>query len=150
MNRLKYLRESLNLSLRQLRNYANVSNSLLSLLESEKRMWRLSHIDTLTSFFKVSSDFLLGKSDNGIFVEVKSGFVSLSLEKYEELKRENKIKEYIAYGSVWRIPEDELEEEKIDPTIRNAVRVEIEKELDTLTKKQLEKVLNFIKEFIKK
>ena len=148
MNHLKYLRTKTNLSLRQLSKECGLSDSLLSLLESEKRMWRLSHIETLTSFFKVSSDFLLVKSDYGILIEVKSGFAAITKEQYEEYLSNDLIKEYVQYGSVWRIPDDKLEEQ-LDPTINQDIREEITNEMKTMSRKELEKVLKFIKEFVK-
>lgn len=148
MNNLKYLREKTHLSLRQLSKECGLSDSLLSLLESEKRMWRLSHIETLTNFFKVSSDFILGKSNYGILVEIKSGFTAIDKEQYEEYLSNNLIKEYVQYGSVWRIPDDKLEEQ-LDPTINQDIREEITNEMKTMSRKELEKVLKFIKEFVK-
>ncbi len=90
----------------------------------------------------------MGKSDYGIFVEIKSGFVTINKKDYEDYLIDNLLKEYVQYGSVWRIPDDKLEEQ-LDPTINQDIREEITNEMKTMSRKELEKVLKFIKEFVK-
>lgn len=150
MNRLKYLREKSNLSLRQLSKETEMSGSLISLLENGKRTWRLPHINALCDFFKVSADFMLGKSDYGIFVELsrRNDFAAISKEEYEKYLLDGSIKEYIEFNSVWRIPSDELEE-KLDPAITSNIKKEIIEEVNNLSKNKLEKLLNFIREYLK-
>ena len=85
MNNLKYLRFRLNISLRKLDEYTHVAYTTLARLEKGERSFRLEHINALCDFFKVSSDFLLGKSDYGIIVELKNSFAVISKSDYENL-----------------------------------------------------------------
>ena len=148
MNNLKYLRSRLDIPLRKLGEYTHIAYTTLGRLEKGDRDFRLEHINALCDFFKVSSDFLLGKSDYGIFIEIKSGFVTINKKDYEDYLIDNLLKEYVQYGSVWRIPDDKLEEQ-LDPTINQDIREEINDEMKTMSRKELEKVLKFIKEFVK-
>lgn len=147
MNNLKYLRLKNHLSLRQLDKMCGITNSVLSCLENGKRMFRLSHIDTLTDFFKVSSDFLLGKSDYGIIVELKNSFAVISKSDYEKYLEKDMLKEYVEFNSVWRIPSDELEQ-ILEKDSESATKKELLSEIDMLSEEQLKKVLKFIKEIL--
>lgn len=147
MNNLRYLREKNHLSLRQLSKFCGLSNSLLSFLESEKRMRRLSHINTLTDFFKVTSDFLLGKSDVGIIVELKRSFAVISKSDYEMYLENDMLDEYIELNSVWRIPNNLLES-LLDPENNTSTKKELLSEIDMLNEEQLAKVLKFIREIL--
>ncbi len=86
-NRLKRLRLEANISLRELQNYTGITNSVLSVLESGKRPFRQTHIDALSSFFNVTSDFLLGRSDYGykVFPEYGTDELILSEAEYNRL-----------------------------------------------------------------
>ena len=148
MNNLGYLRKHLNLTYRALEKECGIDRSTLNLLEMGKQKLTEARIETLCSFYKVSSDFLLGKSNYGILVEIKSGFTVIDKNKYEEYLSNNLIKEYVQCGSVWRIPDDKLEEQ-LDPTINQDIREEITNEMKTMSRNELEKVLKFIKEFVK-
>lgn len=148
MNNLGYLRKRLNLTYRALEKECGIDRSTLNLLEMGKQKLTESRIDTLCSFFKVSSDFLLGKSDYGIIVELKNGFTAITKNQYEEFVSKELLKEYIQCKSIWRIPNDELEEQ-LDPNKNKDIKEEIENEMKNLSRKELEKVLKFIKEFVK-
>ena len=148
MNNLAWLRKQVNISLRGLGNIVNISYTTLGDLEKGERQFRQVHIDALCDFFKVSSDFLLGKSDTGILVELKQGFTSISKDDYVNYLTNGELKEYIEFNSVWRIPNDELET-KLDPELNQDLKNTIITELNNLSKDDLEKVLKFIKEFIK-
>ena len=148
MNNLAWLRKQVNISLRGLGNIVNISYTTLGDLEKGERQFRQVHIDALCDFFKVSSDFLLGKSDTGILVELKQGFTSISKDDYINYLTNGELKEYIEFNSVWRIPNDELET-KLDPELNQDLKNTIISELNNLSKDDLEKVLKFIKEFIK-
>ena len=86
-NRLKKLRTEADISLRELQRYTGITNTVLSLLESNKRPFRQAHIDTLSSFFNVTSDFLLGRSDTGyiVFTEYGDDELLLSENEYNRL-----------------------------------------------------------------
>ena len=147
MNNLKYLRLRLNISLRKLDEYTHVAYTTLARLEKGERSFRLSHIDTLTDFFKVSSDFLLGKSDYGIIVELKNSFAVISKSDYEKYLEKDMLKEYVEFNSVWRIPSDELEN-ILEKDSESAIKKELLSEIDMLSEEQLKKVLKFIKEIL--
>lgn len=62
MNRLKDLRVEKRLSLRELSEKVFINYASLSRIENEKRKMHKDEIYILTSFFNVSSDYLLGYS----------------------------------------------------------------------------------------
>lgn len=90
-NRLKQLRLQANISLRELQKYTGITNSVLSYLESGKRPFRQAHIDALSSFFNITSDFLLGRSDFGYKVFPEFGTDELILSEGEF----NRLRPYI-------------------------------------------------------
>lgn len=148
MNNLKFLRQNANLTLRQTCEYSGVQHSTIAYLESEKRPFRAVHIEALCNLFNCSSDFLLGKSNKGIYLETKRGVVSIDRESYVTNKLKGRIHEYIEFNKVWRVPTDDLEAELAptnDGNLLNLVISEIRDMSDT----DLLKVLKFIKEFIK-
>jgi len=88
VNNLKYLRALSGLSTRELSERTGIVFSTISLLEKEQRPFRQVHIDRLTSFFDVTVDFLLGRSDVGIYVYPQYGDEKLlfTLEEYKNLE----------------------------------------------------------------
>ncbi len=61
--RIKNLREKLNLTQKMLAVKLNVAQSAVSQWESAVNEPKASHIIVLTDFFNVSADFLLGRKD---------------------------------------------------------------------------------------
>lgn len=147
MNYLKYLRSRLDISLRKLEECTDISYTTLARLEKGERSFRLEHINALCDFFKVSSDFLLGKSDFGIIVELKNSFAVISKSDYEKYLEKDMLKEYVEFNSVWRIPSDELEQ-ILEKDSESATKKELLSEIDMLSEEQLVKVLKFIKEIL--
>lgn len=147
MNNLKYLRLRLDISLRKLDEYTHVSYTTIARLEKGYRSFRQEHINALCDFFKVSSDFLLGKSDIGIIVELKNSFTVISKSDYEKYLEKDMLKEYVEFNSVWRIPSDELEQ-ILEKDSESATKKELLSEIDMLSEEQLKKVLKFIKEIL--
>lgn len=147
MNNLKYLRKSTDISLRKLGGEINLSESLLSKLENDKRMWRLSHIKKISDFFACTTDFLLGTSEFGLYINIGNGFTTINRRDYEIYKSQGQISEVIIANRVVRTASKQLEE-KLDPLFNNDIIEEIKKELLNLSKPELEKVLKFIKEFL--
>lgn len=147
MNNLQYLRKKHDLTLREIERFTNINFSNLAQIEKGKRNLTQKHIETLCSFFKVSSDFLLGKSDFGISLSLSSGFITINKADYESYLSNNLIEQYIFNKEVIRKAKKELED-SIDPLFNQDTKEEINKELNKLSKKQLEKVLTFIKEFL--
>jgi transcriptional regulator with XRE-family HTH domain len=66
MNQLKWIREKSGLTLRELAKYTSIRYPALSKMENELQPFKGKHIDSLTSFFGITSDFLMGKSESGI------------------------------------------------------------------------------------
>lgn len=63
-NRIKELRKKNNLSLREVDEKVNINYSQLARIERGESFLTQQHIETLSSFFGVSSDYLLGLSDD--------------------------------------------------------------------------------------
>ncbi len=63
MNRLKELREASNLTLRELSNRTNISFTTISKMENEQMNISEDYIRILCSYFNVTSDYLLGLSN---------------------------------------------------------------------------------------
>jgi len=100
-NRLKKLRTEADISLRELQKYTGITNSVISVLESGKRPFRQTHIDTLSSFFNVTSDFLLGRSDVGYIVYPEYGDEEIILSNSEYMRLASHIEvSVINKGSV--------------------------------------------------
>ena len=100
MNRLKKLRVSAGLPLRVLEKYLNIPNATLSLIENGKQPMREIHVQKITNFFDVTSDYLLGYSNTGIgiyFASLREQIVN-KLNSYDTRKLEKLLmfmKEYI-------------------------------------------------------
>ena len=64
MNRLYDLRVKSGLSLRELQDKVKISFTKLNKIENGKAPMTQEHIEVLSKFFNVSTDYLLGNSDN--------------------------------------------------------------------------------------
>lgn len=93
-NRLLFLRKDSKLSLRKLFEYVHIHYSILARLENEDRNLSLAAIKTLTDFYHVTSDYLLGYSRLGIYVEDSHGFELLSQDKYLQINNDKYIDIY--------------------------------------------------------
>ena len=77
-----------------LEKYLNIPNATLSLIENGKQPMREIHVQKITNFFDVTSDYLLGYSNTGIGIYFASSeddndheYISASeLEKLKELQ----------------------------------------------------------------
>lgn len=99
-NRLRELRSEKRISLRELSDKVMISHSALSNVENGKRNLTDIDIKVLTDFFNVSSDYLLGLSDQresinantyhehleGIDIEILNDLKTLSNDDKEDLK----------------------------------------------------------------
>lgn len=72
-NRLRYLRTSHGITLRSLSEYTGIQFSTIGFLEKGQRPFRQVHIDKLISFFNVTADYLLGRSETGLYVYPQFG-----------------------------------------------------------------------------
>lgn len=167
MNRLGQLRKELKITQRQLEEYVDMPHSILSDLENEKRPFRQIHIEKLTNFFRVTSDYLLGKSNSGYLVS-SYNLIDDFIFTEEEYKKyiENiyvcvrNSDEYCGFKTVHynnsKIVFSSLDTNFYVERIIN-VPYELEKKeirnelldlLLVLDKSQQEKVIKFIKEYI--
>jgi len=166
-NRLRQLRKEAGVTLRELHKYTGIVNSVISNLENGTRKFRQSHIDALSSFFNVTSDYLLGRTDYGLIVRPQIGdeeFV-LTEKEYDKLKdyitvevivlgtstnalqetdTENKviIPKYVVYREL----KGEISNYDMQETL-NAKLLELTKRL---TSDDLRKTINFIENYILK
>ena len=62
--RIKELRESKNLSAKDLCSYININTSTYSKLENDKKSIDVDELRKLTNFYNVSADYLLGTNNN--------------------------------------------------------------------------------------
>lgn len=171
MNRLKLLRRKANLTLRDLEKYVGIRNATLSAIENGKQPFREIHVMKLTSFFDVTSDYLLGYVNTGIGIyfensEDDEDHVMISASELEKLNEKYEVKEtllthdsslleintgtyekrlYTGKYSIFRSVDIPKEQAGISVSIKG----EILKELDRLDQHDLNKVLKFIKEYIR-
>ncbi len=167
MNRLKLLRTRARITLRDLEKYVNIRNATLSQIENGKQPFREIHVKKLTSFFDVTSDYLLGYSSRGIgiyFANEDHAMISNSeLEKIaeehtvvEEVIRVNPSEWVINTGveqtSLYRneyIILRSVDINKENAHISKSVMEQVINELNHLDTRDLEKVLKFINDYIK-
>lgn len=166
MNRLKQLRKQANLTVRELCGYVNISHSVLAYLENEVRPFRQLHIDRLTAFFNVTSDYLLGRSDYGYIVFPQYGADPVILAESEYTR----LSEYITLSiinnklSLDITIKDKKEEESInlpshcvyrelkgelnDYNMKETLYAKLQEMTKRMAESDLRKTINFIEEYI--
>ena len=171
MNRLKTLRSRSNITLRDLARYVDIPSATISLIENGKQPLREIHVQKFTSFFDVTSDYLLGFSNTGIGLYFESSkddndHVIISASELERIQERYEIKETLIHRtpSDWTIKTNAYETRilrteyvlyrSVDvpkelACLSISVREELNSELDKLNTKNLEKVLKFIRDYIK-
>lgn len=112
-NNLKSLRKEADVTTRDMKKYTGISNSITTYLENGKRPFRQTHINALTSFFNVSADYLLGRSDYGIIVfpEYDDKPITLTAKEYDRL-REHITIEIHYVGDAYVLPMNTTKEEQ--------------------------------------
>lgn len=161
-NKLAYLREESKMPIRELEKWTNIKNTSISMLENEVegRAFRQNHIEVLTDLFQVTSDYLLGNSNEGIIIYTHDNNKLLITEdEYIRLKGKMKIetikfnplapfddgnREYHAKGFVRRELLGNVDE--IDK--RNIYKKRYDNIGERLTASQLEKVIKFMEDYI--
>lgn len=162
MNKIKRLRKDAGITSIELSNYTGIDRGIISLLENGKRPLRQEHIDILCDFFNVSTDYLLGKDEYGIRIyDTDQQELTISKAEYESLKPnieisvskisdkpiavKTKYKTYYLGGySVMRLI---INESLFAKKVLKTKYIELG---EILTEEQLEKTINFIKEYILK
>ena len=169
-SKLKYLRKSVDLTTRKLEEYVGIPYTTITAIENGRRPFRQWHISKLSAFFNVSSDFLLGKTDDGIiiFPEYGEDPISITFEDYVRLQSHintnvqilnqpilisnvaSKQKGIISFSlkaSVYR----ELKGMPISSAgLPNDNMAKLKSLLDKLTDEELNKIIAFIEQFILK
>ena len=155
-------------TIRDVEFYTTISNTTISVLENEKtRTFRQEHSDCFCEFFQVSHDFLLGNSDNGIFVYTtdnrklsisKSDYIAIrdkldiecieypkSVESFETaVDNASKRKVYKPIAFIKRtINDDTGQAEKL-----RLLRQRYNKMGERLNVNELEKIIKFLEDFI--
>jgi len=165
MNRIKQLRKEANITLRKLGEYTSVSPTVLTYLNNDKRAIRQVHIEKLCSFFNVTADYLLGKSDNGyiVYLENENDPIILSGEEYQRLgeyitisilQTANKDSSFTIGGKTIYFPKyyihRELKGDSSQYDLKQTIINRIDNLLLTLNSDELNLLIKFIEEFIKK
>jgi transcriptional regulator with XRE-family HTH domain len=167
MNRIKKLRTELKVTTRELAEYLGLAKSAISYLENETRPLRQVHIEKLTNFFRVTSDYLLGKSDYGYIVSSPDLLDDYILTEEEYLNNIDNISVIVrdsnncARFSVVDYMNSKITLSSLDTNFfverifkvpykenKKEIRNELFDLLLVLDKSQQEKVVKFIKEYI--
>jgi transcriptional regulator with XRE-family HTH domain len=168
MNRLKLLRAKSDITLRELSKYVNIRNATLNLIENNKQPMREIHVLKLTNFFDVTSDYLLGYSNNGIgiYFEDDDDHTYISESELIKLSERYNVKEILITHSpdnfVLKTQSIEFQDyrgtyslfrsinvSKKDVDISDTIKEKLYLELNKLGTRDLEKILKFINEYIK-
>ena len=171
LNRLKQLRTKANITLRDLCKYVDIRIATLSMIENGKQPMREIHVLKLTSFFDVTSDYLLGYANNGIGIYFESSnddddHAFISASEYERIQERYEIKEtLIAHNASEFVIKNQVEETRIIRCnhsifrsvdipkecvpLTTSLKEQIIDELNQLDNRNLEKVLKFINEYLK-
>lgn len=172
MNRLKHIRSGAGLTLRRLEDYVDIPHTTLSLIENGKQPMREIHVLKLTNFFDVTSDYLLGYSKQGIGIYFESSqddedHAYISESELNHIAQEHDIQETVItdkvpFNMIIKTPCEEkimyqgvnkiyrsVDIPKESAGINTSVREQINTELNRLDIYDLEKVLKFIREYIK-
>lgn len=106
MNNLKKLRQRYKLSVRELSSRCGVGFAYISKLEKGEFSLTMKTLNKFTSYFGVTSDYILGKSDVGFFVSFKDKgkecFTTISEIELNEYISKGWITEYADTAKVYR------------------------------------------------
>lgn len=103
MNRLRFLRNEKGESLEKIAKFLNVTIQTISNYETEKRDMTPDTILKLSEYFKVSTDYLLGKSDirNPEKVDLDKELLNIGLNKKDYTpptkEQQEKIEEFARF-----------------------------------------------------
>ena len=97
MNRIKELRKEKNLTLRELASDLNMSYSNIGYLERGKSMLREDTAKMFADYFKVSSDYLLGLTDERTPSSTSTNDVTLAFYNQHGIVTDEQKKEVEAF-----------------------------------------------------
>lgn len=106
MNRLKQLRMSYKLTVRELADKVNINYATISRMENGMQNFTDEYLTILADFFGVSSDYLLGRSEN----RNPDRDVSRQESLDDILQREMEGVEYALFGEVKDLTDEQKED----------------------------------------
>lgn len=92
-DRLKELRKSAHLSQRSLGNIVGLSQQVISRIERDSSTMTLEHLQLLSDFFNVSSDYILGRSKAKRNIEEQGVLLDKLQEKYNLIQIFDELKQ---------------------------------------------------------
>ena len=105
---VKTLINKTKISIRKLSTYVDINFSTLSQVANGKRKMSPLYIEKLSRFFCVTSDFLLGLNEDGIFVYYANGFTTISKSQYNDFSSTGMIETTVVNNAVYRVANKEL------------------------------------------
>ena len=91
MNRIKELLEEFNLLQKDMESLVGINRDIVTNLIQERKRLEQKMIIELSLFFNVSSDYLIGLTDHGIYVNVLDKVYSISKEQLVHYRKLNLI-----------------------------------------------------------
>ena len=102
MNRIKELLEEFNLLQKDMESLVGINRDIVTNLIQERKRLEQKMIIELSLFFNVSSDYLIGLTDHGIYVNVLDKVYSISKEQLVYYRNLNLI-EYKDYKRILKV-----------------------------------------------
>ena len=102
MNRIKELLEEFNLLQKDMQNLTGINRDIVTNLIQERKKLEPKMIIELSLFFNVTSDYLIGLTDHGIYVNVLDKFYSINKNQLEYYRNLNLI-EYKDYKRILKV-----------------------------------------------
>ena len=102
MNRIKELLEEFNLLQKDMESLVGINRDIVTNLIQERKRLEQKMIIELSLFFNVSSDYLIGLTDHGIYVNVLDKVYAISEEQLNYYKKK-KLIEYKDYKRILKV-----------------------------------------------
>lgn len=89
MNKIKFLRGELNITVRDASTIFSMSSSVISQYENETRDLNTAMIKKMSDYFHVTIDYLLCHNDLGLYVYYENSDIKFVITEYDYLKYKN-------------------------------------------------------------